>query len=875
MSEIAEAFVRVRPDTSTFRAEATAGIQSGLAGAGAAVAPALGKNLLLAGGAIAGVTTATMALQVAIDEVVFGTGRFEQNLDVLAATADASSSEIQQVSDLAKELGADITLPGISAGDAAQTITTLSKAGLTLRDSMDGARGSLQLAAAAEIEVAQASNIIAGALNTFQLEGTEATHVADLLAGASIAAQGEVSDMALALQQAGPVAKLFGLSLEETVGAVTVLARAGLRGSDLGTSFKSFLTKLVPQSDEAAKFQRALGIELDNTISVGEQLPQVVDQYRAALEKLTPIEQQAALTTIFGSDAIRAAGIIFAEGSQGLEDATAAADRNGAANELATAKTQGLIGAVEGLKSTLSTLAIEVGEVLNPAIEDFLRDLTDGASAVTNFVREVKELGDVELPDWLDPTDTSIGEALGDGLRGLKRDLANTIPVIGFLGDAADALGQMPDKVESVVRDSIRVQDVQAEAAQQGQAVGQALGGGIAQGVQSTTALAVEAARANLAQVVAAGREAVAASIAGAQQNLAGLGAQLAADAGEIIDANGVADQVNQAQQGVARAQSAAQTRRQQEAIKDAKAELDRAIANAPIQREIRRLQEELDQENRRDDRTDVARSLRDAKEALADARRQAQTAGPLDARQVSSRQRFLRPFIEDVQDAKKEVSRFNKESTIASLQKKIDSQTDEITENIENLRDALDSARESLISSQQSFSTGGVAASLKSAGEEQKAAVKRGIADAIQAFNDGLITLPQLNRRLAKVLEENGVDYKNAGSKLGTAFLRGFEETLEGIGTQAEEVLKGPQKPGAGLEAKIVSPAKTAADVAIQVRQAQTELDRALIRNGEYTNQLLESINRKIGGTTPVRPVTSVAQESGRRGSSGRGPVP
>ena len=246
-----------------------------------------------------------------------------------------------------------------------------------------------------------------------------------------------------------------------------------------------------------------------------------------------------------------------------------------------------------------------------------------------------------------------------------------------------------------------------------------------------------------------------------------------------------------------------------------------------------------------------------------------------MDARQVSSRQRFLRPFIEDVQDAKREVGRFNKETTIANLQKKIDSQTDEITENIENLRDALDQARESLIQSQQSFSTGGVAASLKSAGEEQKAAVKRGIADAIQAFNDGLITLPQLNRRLAKILEDNHIDYKNAGAKLGTAFVRGFEETLTGIGTQAEEVIKGPQKPGAGLESKIVSPAKTAADVAIQVRQAQNELDRALVKNGEYTNQLLESINRKIGGAPQVRPVTTTAESATQRKGSGRGVVP
>ena len=112
-----------------------------------------------------------------------------------------------------------------------QGVTALLKAGVAAKDVLAGGlSGALDLAAAGQMDVASAAETTATALNQFNLQGNQASHVADLLAAGANAAQGEVSDMAMALAQGGLVAHQTGLSVEETVAALTMFAKAGMIG---------------------------------------------------------------------------------------------------------------------------------------------------------------------------------------------------------------------------------------------------------------------------------------------------------------------------------------------------------------------------------------------------------------------------------------------------------------------------------------------------------------------------------------------------------------------------------------------------------------------------------------------------------------------
>jgi len=352
--------------------------------------------------------SAALATGLAIKASITSFADFEQQLNTFQAVTKATAAEMESIRSLSIELGADISLPATSAGDAAVALTELAKAGLSVQDSLAAARGVLQLASAAGIDAGSAAQIAATQLNAFQLAGSDATRVAELLADASVSAQGEITDFAAAFGQASAVANQVGLSIEDTTGLLTQLGQAGLQGADGGTSLRTALLRLVPTTKEAREYVKALGIEIDDTKSVGEQIIPIIEQYRTQLEKLTPVQQQEALTQIFGQDAIRAASILFTQQEGALKDLTDEFARNNSIQDLSTAKAEGLKGALGSLQSTFETLGIQLGGFVAGPLEGLIRGLNDSIVKTQNLL---EFLDQVTFSDQIEKTITVIFEA--------------------------------------------------------------------------------------------------------------------------------------------------------------------------------------------------------------------------------------------------------------------------------------------------------------------------------------------------------------------------------------------------------------------------------------------------------------------------------
>jgi TP901 family phage tail tape measure protein len=348
------------------------------------------------------------AAAVAFAKSLQSAARLETQFNVFRVTAQATEAELRQVSETARELGRDITLPGVTAADAAEAMTELAKAGLDVQDSVAGARGVLQLATAAQIDNAQATEIVAGALNAFGRGGSEAVKVADLLANASIAAQGSISDMAQALTQSSAVARQFGVSLEDTVALITLLARNGIRGSDAGTSLRTALLRLGAPTDKARELLGDLNVQIRDL--QGNIRPEVFAELGVALSRLSPAQSARATRDIFGQDAIRAFSIFAREGADGLDDMRVAAERVGTASEIAGARTSGLAGSVENLKNQVESLGTSLGRAATPAVKGFVDNISfligkanEGADALGRLRGRAEEFADQQLPDFLAP----------------------------------------------------------------------------------------------------------------------------------------------------------------------------------------------------------------------------------------------------------------------------------------------------------------------------------------------------------------------------------------------------------------------------------------------------------------------------------------
>lgn len=332
---------------------------------------------------------------IAFGKAVKSIADLESELNVFAVAAGATASEMERVSAAAEALGRDVSLPGVNAATAAQAMTELAKAGLTVEDSMAGARGVLQLSTAAAIDTETAVRLAASALNAFGLAGDEAVRVADVLTNAANASQGSIEDMGIALQQAAAVARQVGISFQDTVAFLTLLARNGIKGSDAGTSLRVAFTRLINPTAKAAAVLDELNVQLRD--AQGNIRPEVFTDFARAQAGLTKQQQDANAAIVFGTDALRAYSIISREGVGGFNEVGAALERQGAAAELANARMSGLRGAAANAQNQLEALGLTLGEIVKGPLILFTNILGDAvgglnalASGLVNIVKEAK-----------------------------------------------------------------------------------------------------------------------------------------------------------------------------------------------------------------------------------------------------------------------------------------------------------------------------------------------------------------------------------------------------------------------------------------------------------------------------------------------------
>lgn len=358
----------------------------------------VGKSMLAIG------TIAAVAVGIAVSKFM----EFDQAMSNVEAATNESADNMNRLREAALDAGARTVF---SATEAANAIEELGKAGVSTQDILSGGLdGALDLAAAGGLGVAEAAGIAAVALKTFGLRGTDMSHVADLLAAGAGKAMGDVTDLSAALNQAGLVAEGTGLSIEETTAGLAAFASAGLLGSDAGTSFKSMLQRLTPQSAEAKSKMEELGISAYDAQGQFVGLSAFAGNLKDSLKSLTPEQRNAALAVIFGSDAVRAANVLYNEGAEGIDEWTTAVNDQGYASEQAAKRLDNLSGDVEALGGAFDTALIRTGSAANES----LRQIVQSATGV------VDAIGD--LP----------GPVLGVGLA-----LGGVIAVIGLVGGAA------------------------------------------------------------------------------------------------------------------------------------------------------------------------------------------------------------------------------------------------------------------------------------------------------------------------------------------------------------------------------------------------------------------------------------------------------
>lgn len=330
------------------------------------------EHLQRVGGALTGIGAAAA---VGVGAAVKAYADYDAQMSKVAAATGATGSTLERLGEAAVKAGADTQF---SATEAAQGVTELAKAGVEAEDILGGGlTGALALAAAGELEVGEAAEIAATAMTQFRLGGDQVSHVADLLAGAANQAQGEVSDMALALDYAGLPAANLRVSIEETAGTIGLLASNGIIGERAGTGLRGMLVSLINPSGKAREKMDELGLSFFDASGQFVGMQGVADELQTGLAGLTDEQEKQALATIFGTESLNTALAVYSQTTGTVTEWTDKVDQSGYAAETAAAKMDNLKGDLEGLRGSLETALIGTGEGADGPLRALVQGLDD------------------------------------------------------------------------------------------------------------------------------------------------------------------------------------------------------------------------------------------------------------------------------------------------------------------------------------------------------------------------------------------------------------------------------------------------------------------------------------------------------------------
>lgn len=336
---------------------------SGLKKGGAAT-KALGEGITELGSSMTlGLTVPIVAAGGAATSVA---ASFDDAMSQVQGALGDASADMDGLRQLALQLGADTVF---SATESAQAMVELAKGGLTEAQIKGGAlAASMDLAAAGQLNLADAAATTVQMMGSFGLEAGDATRIANALAGAANASSADVSDLTQAMSQCSAQASLAGWSLEDTAAALALFADHGVKGSDAGTSLKTMLQRLAAPTDQAAEAIAAYGLNIRDSNGKMKDISGIADELTGKLGSLSDAERDAALQTIFGSDASRAAAILMQSGSEGLAKYIAATNDATAAETMANAQKGELSWALENMGGAIESASIAFGTALAPAI---------------------------------------------------------------------------------------------------------------------------------------------------------------------------------------------------------------------------------------------------------------------------------------------------------------------------------------------------------------------------------------------------------------------------------------------------------------------------------------------------------------------------
>lgn len=351
-------------------------------------------------------------------KAIQATADFEYAMSEVAAISGATGDDLAALTNKAKEMGEKTKF---SASESAEALKYMAMAGWKTNDMLDGLEGIMNLAAASGEDLGTTSDIVTDALTAFGLTASDSGHFADILATAASNANTNVSMMGETFKYCAPVAGALGFSAEDTAEAIGLMANAGIKSSQAGTSLRTIMNQLSSDIEISGEKIGDVTIATTNADGSMRNLKDILADCRVAFNGLSESEQTANAKAIFGMEAM--SGFLSLMNAapadiEKLEGAISSCD--GVTQQMADTMNDNLTGQITLLKSQLEGLAIQFTDLIMP----YLRQGVEWLS---------------KLCDWIAGLDDG-SKKMMIGMTGI---LAAAGPLLIFLGKISTGIGSI------------------------------------------------------------------------------------------------------------------------------------------------------------------------------------------------------------------------------------------------------------------------------------------------------------------------------------------------------------------------------------------------------------------------------------------------
>lgn len=280
---------------------------------------------------------------------------FEQEMSKVKAVSGATAEEFEALSQNAKDLGASTMF---SAREVATLQTEFAKLGFTATEITKVTESTLALAQASGSDLARAAEVAGSTLRAFGLDASETGRVTDVMASSFSTSALDMETFANSMKFVAPVAKSAGMSIEETSAMLAVLANAGIKGSQAGTSLRRIISEIGATGKPTAEALKDLA---NQGIGLADAKDEVGRSAQSALLILSEgVDQISPLTEEFKNS-------------------------GGAAQEMADIMGNTAFGASKRLESAMEGLMISIGEIVAVAVVPLIEFLAKAASALNGM----------------------------------------------------------------------------------------------------------------------------------------------------------------------------------------------------------------------------------------------------------------------------------------------------------------------------------------------------------------------------------------------------------------------------------------------------------------------------------------------------------